>query len=350
VNVADLANRRIGYVPLDATLSRPGDRRRFVHHARARGLKFEIADPAKDYDVVILTEQADLSVWSRYDRAPLVYDLIDSYLAIPRSNIKGQLRGVAKFLSRQSRFLQLDHRRAVETTCRRASAVVCTTEEQAADIAPLCRNVHVILDAQDDAAQEPKTDYAAHAPFRLAWEGLGVNVRSLGLLQDVLRDIDREREICLTLVTDPRHRRYLGRFIDVDTLALAQRIFPRVILHPWDEATSARHLSECDLGLIPLDADDPFERGKPENKLLLLWRLGLPVITTATPAYSRAMRAAGLDMACRTSADWRRTILHHVNDGAARQDAGERGRRFALAHHGGEALLARWDQVFASIS
>ena len=50
----DLQQLRIGYVPYTPSLDKPGDRRRFVHYARRRNLSFEIADPAQDYDVVIL--------------------------------------------------------------------------------------------------------------------------------------------------------------------------------------------------------------------------------------------------------------------------------------------------------
>jgi hypothetical protein len=71
---------------------------------RKRKLNFEIADPERSYDVVVLSERADVSVWGAYRKGKLVYDLIDSYLAIPEIT-SGRLRGLAKFVSRQSRYL-----------------------------------------------------------------------------------------------------------------------------------------------------------------------------------------------------------------------------------------------------
>ena len=94
---------RIGYVPVSANLQGPGDRRRFVYYARSRNLQFEIADPDKSYDVVVVTQMADLSVWSRYYRGKIIYDAIDSYLVIPKTNVKGILRGPAKYLAGGSR-------------------------------------------------------------------------------------------------------------------------------------------------------------------------------------------------------------------------------------------------------
>ncbi len=55
---------RIGYVPYNPTLKAPGDRRRFVAYAQARNLPFELARFDERYDVVILSEVADISIWS----------------------------------------------------------------------------------------------------------------------------------------------------------------------------------------------------------------------------------------------------------------------------------------------
>jgi hypothetical protein len=168
----DLKGVRIGYVPYSSPLTMPGDRRRFVNYASRRGVPIEIADPAQNYDVVVLSERADISVWCDYGNGKIVYDLIDSYLAIPRSSITGRLRGLAKFLSGQSRHLRLDYWKAVERMCRRSDAVVCTTLEQKRDISPFCDNVHVILDSHSMVAHGKKEDYGAAQPFRIVWEGL----------------------------------------------------------------------------------------------------------------------------------------------------------------------------------
>ena len=66
-----------------------GDKRRFVYYAKKRNLSFEIANPSKKYDLVVLSQNADLSIWCNYDRggAKIIYDFIDSYLAIPKNEI-----------------------------------------------------------------------------------------------------------------------------------------------------------------------------------------------------------------------------------------------------------------------
>ena len=70
-------------------------------------------------------------------------------------------------------------------------------------------------------------------------------------------------------------------------------------MHEWSPFAVRAISSRCHLGLIPLDQDRPLYRAKPENKLLIMWRLGLPVVTSATAAYKRVMspiRWAGLEL------------------------------------------------------
>lgn len=345
----DLRQLRIGYSPMTPALNAPGDRRRFAHYARNRNLHFEIADPAKDYDLVILSPLADISVWSRYPKGKLVYDLIDSYLAIPRTDLKGRLRGFAKFLSRQSRYLQLDHWKAIEAMCRRADAVVCSTAEQQHDISRFCGNVRIILDAHGSVTRTVKRDYAAGQPFRLVWEGLPQTMGSLALIRPVLERLREKFPIELHLVTDVEYYRFLGRFWKSSTLEAARRILPDVRLHEWKEESCADIICTCDLALIPLALTDPFAAGKPENKLLLFWRMGMPVVTSATPAYVRAMRGAGLDLACGGHAQWLGTLERLIGDEAARRDAGCRGKSYADQEYSADGLLARWDALFDSL-
>jgi glycosyltransferase involved in cell wall biosynthesis len=345
----DLSRLRIGYVPYSDTLEMPGDRRRFVHYARDRNVSFEIADPGRSYDVVVLSERADISVWTRYRKGKLVYDLIDSYLAIPRNDFKGRLRGLAKFVSRQSRYLTLDYWKALEAMCRRADAVVCTTEEQKSDISEFCPNVHLILDAHASVARTVKQSYAASRPFRLVWEGLPYTLNSLELIRPVLERLQPALATELHLVTDLEYYRYLGRYGRRSTVETARRLFTDVRLHAWREDDCAEIICSCDLAVIPLTLADPFTAGKPENKLLLLWRMGMPVLASATPAYVRAMAGASLAMVCATEDEWYAALQKYAGDEAARYDAGQRGLAYAVTHYSEEKTLSRWDDLFRSL-
>ncbi len=344
---------RVGYVPLSDDLRQPSDRRRFCYYAERRGLKFEVARPTGSYDIVVLTQAADLSEWSRFPtgRGKLVYDLIDSYLMIPRFDVKAMLRGTAKFVARQSRYWQLSFTRSIQRMCRRADAVICSTEEQRQAILPYCRNVHPILDFHRSVVRTVKTDYRTDEVFNFVWEGQGRNVRTFRILRDVLPEVARQRRFALHLVTDlecPLGLRSIGR---VQTKRLIRRAvgFEEVYLYEWNETTASLICTACDLAVIPVPLDVPLYASKPENKLLLFWRMGVPVVASASPAYARVMDQCGLPMVCRTADDWVRTLTSYMDDEKARREAAQRGRHYVETHCSEEALVRRWDDVFASI-
>jgi len=108
-------------------------------------------------------------------------------------------------------------------------------------------------------------------------------------------------------------------------------------------------ITECDLAIIPIPMDKPFWVGKPANKLFLLWRMGIPVLTSATPAYVAAMNQCGLDCACSTPQEWESKLAAYMADEGLRRSAGERGRAFAESEFGEERMLARWDALLDSL-
>ena len=160
---------------------------------KKRGLKFEIADPSKKYDLVVLSQNADLSVWCGYDigGAKIVYDFIDSYLAIPKNELKGSLRGLAKFILGKSKYLRLNQRKAIESMCLRSDAVICSTAEQAKDIKPFCNNVHQILDIHSSLHNRTKTDYASSKVFNIVWEGMADNIYQFNFLKSVFKELEK---------------------------------------------------------------------------------------------------------------------------------------------------------------
>jgi len=294
--IPPLSGCRIRYVPYSLEFSAPGDRRRFVYYAKKRGIDIEVADINKEYDVVVLSERADISLWCKWQGGKIVYDLIDPYLAIPPDGWKARLRGIAKYFFGQSRYLQLNYRDAVINMCCRADAVICTTEEQKRDIGAYCGNTHIVLDIHKMLVTEHKLDYKPHDPFRLVWEGLPVNSSSLDLLVQVIDSVSQKMPVELIAITDRQYYRYLGSIGRTRADKSIERLSPNFRWREWHESNLAANITKCDLAVIPLDLQDPFASGKPENKLLLFWYLGMPVLTSATPAYRTAMQNAGLDL------------------------------------------------------
>ncbi len=341
---------RIGYSPLTASLEGPGDRRRFVAYARARNLPFEIADPNERYDIVVLSEAADLSLWPDYQHGQIVYDLIDSYLSVPRRYPNQFLRGPAWYFLGKHKKLRFDYLSSLRAMCRRADAIICSTQEQQNVIRQMCDNVHIILDLHKTVVRNVKKTYSAAVPPRLVWEGLPSNLSQLAEIAPVISDLLEERSFELHVVTDATRDRLKGALGQVHSPKVLARHFSNAVFHAWEEHSCSDIITSCDLALIPIDLGDPLARGKPENKLLLLWRMGMPVVVSATPAYSRAMANAGTPkLACASDSQWLSAIRRMLDDEDARRDAAARGRAHAETVHGSEVLLARWDNLFSSL-
>ena len=347
----DLKKLRIGYVPYSHDYEKPGDKRRFVFYANKRNINFEIADPSKDYDLVVLSQNADLSIWSNYNPggAKIVYDLIDSYLAISRNEIKGRLRGLAKFVAGKSKYLKLNQWKSIESMCVRADAVVCTTKEQESDIFPFCKNVHQILDVHTSIERQVKKNYERDKVFNIVWEGIADNAYAFNSLKNVFKNIEKKHQIALHFVTDLSYRKYSGKFGKTYTSDVVKDLSSRVYLYEWNERMVSEIICSCDLAVIPVDLNNPLVRGKPENKLILFWRMGMPVITSATPAYNRTMKSAGLDMTCKSEKDWYEVLEKYITSKESREIAGTSGKRIAEKDYGEECILRRWDYVFESI-
>jgi glycosyltransferase involved in cell wall biosynthesis len=151
------------------------------------------------------------------------------------------------------------------------------------------------------------------------------------------------------IVTDYEYYQYLGQYRRRRTRDMARCFFDNSYLYEWNEQMASVIIGACDMALIPIPMDDPLAVGKAANKLLLFWRMGVPVVVSATPAYASLMERAGLRMACRTPEEWEDTLERYIRDPAARKEAGQRGKDFAEEYYGEKNILALWDDLFHSV-
>lgn len=346
----NILNPRIAYVPLSSDFSAPGDRRRFCHFAERRRIPYEVAVPGKSYDLVILTQRADLSVWAEYPKngCRLVYDFIDSYLSVPRFDLRGILRGAAKYVKGESSRLRLNHHAMLERMCMRADAVVCSTPEQEESIRRYCSNVHQILDFHSMIGGM-KSDYSPHAPFRLIWEGLPENLSGFRHIAHIFGPISAKFPLEFHFVTNLRPPKGFSGMSKRAGLRMARKFFPAAKFHEWSEAALRQVAETSDLAVIPIEPRDPLMMGKPENRLLLFWRLGVPVLTSATRAYSRVMSAVGLPYSCSSPEEWGAKLQELIQSQSSREHAALTGRSYAESKCSEQALLDRWDSLFATL-
>jgi hypothetical protein len=359
----DFSSLQIGFVPMKNDLSHPFDLRNFIYYARRRNIKFEIARPDRDYDVIVLSPCADISVWSRYrGRAKIIYFIVDSYLAVSPFNIKGALRGLAKFASGEHKYLRLDYTGAIKDICSRADAVVCTTSEQKKDIETYCGNVHIILEFHSRLVCEVKTDYSIGNRINLAWEGFAENIDGFMHMKEALFKLRKKYPIALHLITDLDRMKHMNKYHRVYTMDYISHIFGNgyfsntstgnrsfIYLYQWDLEMLSRIITRCDIAIIPVDIHNPFKLGKPENKLVLFWRMGMPVVVSASPAYERVMAGCGLDLCCHSNDEWVDKIESLILNEAERKSAAMKGKSCADVMYGEDVYLGKWDNLLRSV-
>jgi hypothetical protein len=347
-----LGDARIGYGGYSADFRHPGDRRRFGAYAEQKGLAFERAQLDRRYDLVLATHNADLTGWTRRKRSrgdfKLVFELVDSYFVQHVSRLPRLVKGTARFLMRTESRLSADFLKTLISTCEAADAVICATPEQRAMIEPYNRNIFMSFDYFGNDIEPPKTDYSRTGKLRLAWEGQATTLFNVNVIQDVLNELRDEIE--LHIVTDPEDYRHFGRFGRHPSMDILDGIRCEKHFYPWEKDSFSRRLKAADVAIIPIWPNHRMSNAKPENKLVLLWQLGMPVLTSATPAYVRTMRNAGLDMTCTGSDEWRAALRRMIDASPGELEAmAQAGRRHAATAYSRAEFQAPFDAAFASV-
>jgi glycosyltransferase involved in cell wall biosynthesis len=360
----DFSKLKIGYVPFGKPKLHPFDLRNFVYYANKRNINFKIADPNEEYDVIVLTPGVDVSAWSRFPRGrtKLIYISVDAYLAVPRFDLRGVLRGLAKFFAGEHKFLRLNYINAIKDMCKRADAVICATLEQQKDIQMYCKNTHIILEFHQNVLRDVKTDYVAKGIINLVWEGRPETVRSLRQIKEVLVKLNKKYPLVLHVITDLEYGRYMSKFQRISVVDEIKQIFEHhyhantvsgnkslVYLYQWNRELLSTLITACDIAVIPLDDTDALMHGKPENKLVFFWRAGLPTVVSAAPAYVRTMEKCKLPLYCRNEEDWYKNLEKLIIDSETRKLAGIQGKEITDTLYSEEQYLKQWDKLFQSV-
>ena len=97
--------------------------------------------------------------------------------------------------------------------------------------------------------------------------------------------MSKEFKIELVVITDSYYYKFLRSIIKIDTKKYLQKILGDEIQFrhvEWKIDTYFKEIINTDFVVIPINLNDKLVAGKPENKLLHLWKLKMPVITSET--------------------------------------------------------------------
>ena len=344
---------KIGILPFSNDLESPGDRRRIAFWARIRGHDL-VLDLAQKYDVLFVSERANFfSPAVLESKRPIVFDLIDGYLqqdSFVNDMTRGTMKSMLGELTKQPRLFT----KSVAEMCARSSAVICSSVEQQLLIEQFNKNCHIILDIH---AEIPSLDFKKIEESRISvfWEGQPATLNPLAKLIAEIEESDYLRIQSYELVSDQLSYRLLGKYFPRPINVVLKKHIPKnsrekVHVNSWDLNNLSAAASRSNLALLPVNLESRFQGLKPENRLLIMWKMGLPVLASASMSHRRVENEIGEVFTCETIKEW----MNRIGDMASNYGAGERqvrlGKEYLKMYHTTEILLAKWDKVFETIS
>jgi hypothetical protein len=345
---------RVGYVPYSEDLQHPADRRRLNIVSGTNEIVIETKQ-LTNIDVLVLSNACNFQKYIKEFDCPIIIDLVDAYLAEQPRLIKDFFRNFVRFLNGTSSLRFLRYTSHIKYACSKADAVIVATLEQSVFVKNLNNNVHIIIDDQSEmlnSGQSATLESSEVARRYLFWEGLGYTLKHFESIATELENFLLENNFYLKVLTNPKFPRWGGFIGSVDSEKVIQKIFPRawrnVEIIAWTTEETKKAARESLIGIIPIQKLDKFAMFKPENKLISMWAMGIPVICTPTPAYSRVAKCIDAkNMLC--SENWNSQLKLLARDLNAREELIYKGKNYYNTFCTKQILQKSWINAISSV-
>ena len=121
-------------------------------------------------------------------------------------------------------------------------------------------------------------------------------------------------------------------------------------IHEWNRINISKIAISCDIGIIPINLNDIKASYKSENKLIFMWKVGLPVIASATPAYKHTMKLARVQMYAKNTKDWINILNSFYKSNSNKScDHKKRINNLIKKKYSTKKTVNNWSKVFQSI-
>ena len=348
------ARRMNFYDSYSADLTQIADRRRiglWIHKK-----DFEIFDSEDNpIDIQVVQPFTDpFRILRLNSETKIVLDMVDGYLA----DIPSVIIDYARYFLRSSKVPALIHpmrfSKSLRKICALADMVVVASNEQAELVKPFNGNVRIIRDSHDELGQPlPIKEFSTSSNLNIFWEGLGF---TLIHFEDVANDLSEflvSTNSVLHLVANEFYPRFAGKFGKVKAKKEVKKIFghaaSRIMIHPWSEEMVSAIAAKCDFGIIPINQQNRFAQLKPENKLLIYWRLGLPTLFSDTPSYVRLASDVGVTEYSVKSGEWSGKLLEISEARGCLSENMPKAQEYLLRFHSENLILEQWREALNSL-
>lgn len=314
---ADVPSTRIRLQQMIPFLEARNVRCRLVANPRTRDERVRRAREFDRGDVVLIHRvrptREEASWWSSLP-VVRIYDFDDAIMF-------GRVGGWAGWLQTRSR------RAAFRRMQRICDGFLCGNAYLASQCSGGGRRVGVLPSPVPVSVpqHEVRTLDEASDSFRIGWVGRASNLAYLRALEPALAAVARERQVVVVALSD-------------GPLALSGTPVENIV---WSETGEAAEIARFDAGIMPLDLDGPWVRGKCAYKLLQYMSAGVPAVGTRVGMNAELIRDGENGLLATDPHDWIAAILRLVDDRSLRTRLGAAGRSTVLAGFTYEVIADR---------
>jgi glycosyltransferase involved in cell wall biosynthesis len=336
----------------------PSIKRRFARFIQRKNYKLANWEQAEANEecVVLVSQTADLTYWKRLKdkNVAVIFESNDPYVLDQSESMKTIFRGTFKFCIRRHTYWEFDFKKTVMDLCRSVDAVVVGHYKVYDMLKSIVPNVHLIPDYSVDISLKKKQDFQlpSSGQINIFWEGLGSSYIPFEDINRIFKQV-KNYNFVFHFVTDLSFHAIANKYAKKYVFEVAKKKAPDMYhsfrFYQWSEFSYNNIGVLSDFAIIPLPFDNSMNYYKPENKLIQMWRMGLPTITSAIPSYIRAFDGAGLNEYCFNDDEWRAKIINFAENLEDRKRNSEMGIAFVEKYYSNEVIDELWQNVIDSV-
>lgn len=343
---------KIWYSPYGSNLDHPSDRRRLIYWAQKREVEISTT-PTLDYDILYATVRTPIETMlhAKKQKKAVYFELVDGYLE-PDRPISDFIRLCVKRENVYKSLQALRFSEIVRMKCELADLIVVPSEEILDQTSEISVRKQVILDFHDEIPFVRAT-FNKDKRINLFWEGQSFTLSGLKGIYPAFSALKHQQiKINLSIVTDDYSPQLNGKYLNIKTInqirALKRLLREDLNLYTWNLKNLEKVSKKVSLGILPVDSDRYLAKFKPENRLLIMWRLGLPCITSPLNSYNRVFAKIGLDGTCSNTEEWKNKIIDYHDNPELAQVNVMKGQQYVQDYHSESKLLNKWDEIFST--
>jgi glycosyltransferase involved in cell wall biosynthesis len=229
-------------------------------------------------------------------------------------------------------FAWLKWPRKTGAICRLSTHIIVGNEYLRQYAAAFNPAVTVVPTTIDDRKYLPTKGLDLHDPPVVGWTGSLTTIKHLETIVGALRTLRQSVNFRLKVVGATGFR---VPGVDVECV-------------PWSAHSELAHLSEFDIGLMPLP-DDQWSRGKCGLKALQCMALGIPVIVSPVGVNSQIVVDGHNGFLASTESEWVEKMSRLLGDAVLRRRFASEGRKTIERHYSAEIQAPLFLKVLKSV-